>query len=142
MSGNGCSAVEDAQWVCDQFHALQDLFDVLARMERKAYAAIAQEEAAAQKFYRANSAATLHKRLTQYDTAHHACEQAIALSDQLALLRALLRDAFPLCSADGKLRTPQGVRSELTLLWPMIADLDCAAITTPLKPIRDHLDDL
>jgi hypothetical protein len=136
------SAVEDAQWVCDQFHELQDLFDVLAQMERKAYAAIAKEEAAAQKFYRAKSEATLHKRLAQYDTAHHACEQAIALYDQLALLLDLLRDALHLCSANGKLRTPQGVRSELTLLWHMIADLDCAAITQKLQPIRDHLDDM
>jgi hypothetical protein len=136
------SAGEDAQWVCDQFHELQDLFDVLVQTERKAYAAIATEDEAAQKFYRAKSEATLHKRLEQYDAAHHTCEQAITLYDQLALLLALLRDALHLCSAYGKLRTPQGVRSELTLLLHMIEDLNCAALTTTLKPIRDHLDDL
>ena len=30
----------------------------------------------------------------------------------------------------GRLRTPQDVRSELTLLLDMIAELDCTAVTT------------
>ena len=90
----------------------------------------------------ATSAANLSKRLKQYAAAPHACEPAIALSDQLALLLDLLRDAFHLCSASGKRRKPQGVRAELTRLVPRIADLDCAALSTAITPIRDQLDDM
>jgi len=74
--------------------------------------------------------------------AHHACEQAIALYDQLAILLHLLREALHVCSPHGRLRTREGVRAELTLLFEMIAELDCAAITTTLKPLQKHLDDL
>ena len=51
-------------------------------------------------------------------------------------------EALQLCSPHGRLRTPQDVRSELTLLFDLIAALDCAAVATALKPIRTHLDDI
>ncbi|MBM3226695.1 MAG: hypothetical protein FJZ47_23265 [Candidatus Tectomicrobia bacterium] len=97
---------------------------------------------AAHKFDRAKSEANLAKRLHQYDTAQHACEQAIALYDQLALLLHLLREALHVCSPHGRLRTREGVRAELTRLFEMIAELDCAAIPTTLTPLYQHLDDL
>jgi hypothetical protein len=64
----------------------------------------------------------------------------MVLYDQLALLRNLLREALQLCSPHGRLRTVENVRSELTLLFDMIAELDCAAITPTLKPLRTALD--
>ena len=131
-----------ALWVADYFHEFRDFCEVLHQLERKAYAAIGKEDAAVQKFARAKSESTLQKRLQQYETAHHACEQALALYDQRAMLRHLLHEALQLCSPHGRLRTPQDVRSELTLLLDMIAELDCAAVTTALKPIRTPLDDL
>ena len=82
------------------------------------------------------------QRLQQYDTAHRACEQAITLYDQLDVLLDLLRDALHICSPHGKLRTPEGVRAELTRLFDMIAERDGAAITQTLKPIRHHIDDI
>jgi hypothetical protein len=136
------AACDMALWVADYFHAFRDLFTVLQQLERKAYTAIEKEYDATQKFARAKSEANLHKRLHHYDTAHHACEQAIALYDHLAILLHLLREALQLCSPQGRLRTQQDVRSELTLLFDMLAELDCAAVTTTLKPIRMHLADL
>ena len=136
------AACDMALWVADYFHEFRDLFAVLQQLERKAYTAIEKEYDATQKFARAKSEANLHKRLHHYDTAHHACEQAIALYDHLAILLYLLREALQLCSPHGRLRTQQDVRSELTLLFDMLAELDCAAVTTTLKPIRTHLDDL
>ena len=65
----------------------------------------------------------------------------MALYDHLALLLHLLREAFHGCSPYGRLRTQAPVRSELLLLFDMIAALDCAAMRTALKPIRTHLDD-
>jgi hypothetical protein len=131
-----------ALWVADYFHEFRDLFEVRHRWERKAYAAINKEYEAAQRFAKARSEGHLHKRLQQYDTAHRACEQATTLYDQLDLLLNLLRDTLHICSPHGKLRTPAGVRSELTLLLDMIEELDSAAITPTLKPIRQHLDDI
>jgi hypothetical protein len=131
-----------ALWVADYFHEFRDLFEVRHRLERKAYAAINKEYEAARRFAKARSEGNLQKRLQQYDTAHRACEQAITLYDQLDLLLNLLRDALHICSPHGKLRTPAGVRSELTLLLDMIEELDSAAITQTLKPIRKHLDDI
>jgi hypothetical protein len=136
------AACDRALWVADYFHEFRALFEVLHHVERKAYAAIGKEDDAAHKFARAKSEANLAKRLHQYDTAHHACEQAMALYDHLALLLHLLREALQLCSPHGRLRTVENVRSELTLLFDMLEELDCAAIPPALKPIRRHLDDI
>lgn len=54
----------------------------------------------------------------------------------------MLREALQLCSPQGRLRTVENVRAELSLLFDMIAALDCAAITHTLKPIRQHIDDI
>ncbi len=66
----------------------------------------------------------------------------MTLYDQLAMLLHLLREALQLCSPHGRLRTVENVRAELTLLFAMIAELDCAAISKTLKPIRAHIDDI
>jgi hypothetical protein len=129
-------------WVADYFHEFRDLFDVLHQLERKAYAAIAKEDDAARKFAGAKSETNLAKRLQQYDTAHQACELAIALYDQLAIRLHLLREALHVCSPQGRLRTQENVRSELLVLFDMIQELDCAAITHTLTPIRTHVDDI
>jgi hypothetical protein len=97
---------------------------------------------AARTFANATSEANRPKRLPPYETAHDACAQAIALDDQLALRRDLLRDACHLCSPHGTLRPPEGVRSARTRLLDMSAALDCAALTTTLQAMRQHLDDL
>jgi hypothetical protein len=136
------AACDMALWVADYFHEFRDLFAVLHQLERKAYAAIGKEDDAAHKFARAKSEANLAKRLHQYDTAHHACEQAMALYDQLAMLLHLLRETLQLCSPHGRLRTVANVRAELTLLFDMIAALNCPAITHTLKPLRTSLDDI
>jgi len=57
------AACQDARWVCDRFHEFRDLFDRRRQLERKAYAAIAKEDEAAQTFHNAKSEAHLHKRL-------------------------------------------------------------------------------
>src|SRR2546429_2132568 len=136
------AACDMALWVADYFHEFQDLFALRHQLERKAYAAIGQEDDAAQKFDHAKSTSNLAKRLQQYDTAHHVCEQAMALYDQCAMLLHLLREAVQLCSPQGRLRTVENVRSELSLLFDMIAALDCAAITHTLTPMRQHIDDI
>src|SRR3989454_1934502 len=136
------AACDTAWWVADDFHAFRDLFALLPQLERKAYGAMRTEADAAHKFARATTEANLAKRLQQYDTAHHACEQARALSDQLAMLLHLLHEALQRCSPHGRLRTQQAVRSELTRLFDMIAALDCAAVATALTPIRTPLDDI
>ena len=136
------AACPDARWVCDRFHAFQDLFDRRRQLERKAYAAIAKEDEAVKTFHNAKSEAHLHKRLQHYAHAHQACEHAIARYDQLDLLLHLLRDAFHLCSPFGRLRTVVGVRSELTSLLSLIAEIDDAVLPTLLQPIRSHLDDI
>ena len=87
------AAFEAARWVCDSFHALHDLFTLLHQLERKAYGAIGKEDEAARKWENAKSEANFAKRLEQYDQAHQACEQAIALYDPLALLLHLLRES-------------------------------------------------
>src|SRR6266705_2928324 len=127
-------ACQDARWVCDRFHEFRDLFDRRRQLERKAYAAIAKEVEAAHTFHNAKSEAHLHKRLQHYERAHHACEQAMVRYDQLDLLLHLLRDALHLCSPFGRLRTVAGVRSELTLLLSLIAEIDDAVLPKLLQP--------
>ena len=136
------AACQDARWVCDRFHEFHDLFDRRHQLERKAYAAIAKENEAAHTFHHAKSEANLHKRLQHYEHAHHACEQAMARYDQLDLLLHLLRDALHLCSSFGRLRTVEGVRSELTSLLSLIEEVDDAVLPKLLQPIRSQLDDI
>jgi len=136
------AACPDAPWGCDRFHEFQDLFDRRRQLERKAYAAIAKEDEAAQTFHNAKSEANLHKRLQHYEHAHQACEQAIARYAQLDLLLHLLRDALHLCAPFGRLRTVAGVRSELMLLLSLIEEIDDAVLPKLLHPIRSHLDDI
>jgi hypothetical protein len=136
------AACPDARWVCDRFHEFHDLFDRRHQLERKAYAAIAKEDEAAHTFHNAKSEAHLHKRLQHYEHAHHACEHAMARYDQLDLLLHLLRDALHLCSPFGRLRTVEGVRSELTSLLSLIEEVDDAGLPKLLQPIRSHLDDI
>ena len=136
------AACQDARWVCDRFHEFQDLFDRRHQLERKAYAAIAKEDEAAHTFHHAKSEANLHKRLQHYEHAHHACEQAMARYDQLDLLLHLLRDALHLCSPFGRLRTVEGIRSELTSVLRLIEEVDDAGLPKLLPPIRSHLDDI
>ena len=136
------AACDMALWVVDHFHEFRDLFELQHQLERKAYAAIEREYDAAQKFDHAKSAANLAKRLQHYDTAQHACQQAIALYDHLALLLHLLREALHVCSPHGRLRTREDVRTALTLLFDMLEELDCAALTTTLKPMRTRIEDI
>src|SRR3989442_2770098 len=136
------AACPDSRWVCDRFHALQDLFYRRPQIERKAYAAIAKEDEAAHTFHNAKSEANLAKRLQHYERAHHACEHAMARYDQLDLLLRLLRDALHLCSPWGRLRTVAGVRSELTLLFSLIEEIDDAVLPTLLHTLRAHLYDI
>jgi hypothetical protein len=126
----------------DYFHEFRDLFEVRHQWERKAYAAIHKAYEAARRFAKARSESHLQQRLHQYDTAHRACAQAITLYDHLDVLLDLLRDALHICSPHGQLRTPEGVRAELTRLFDMSAELDGAAITQTLKPMRHHIDDI
>jgi len=136
------AACQDARWVCDLFHEFQDLFARRHQLERTAYAAIAKEAAAAETFHNAKSEANLHKRLQHYEHAHHACEQAMARYDQLDLMLHLLRDALHLCSPFGRLRTVEGVRSELMLLLSLIEEIDDPVLPKLLQPIRSHLDEI
>src|SRR2546422_7143893 len=103
----------EALWVSDQFHEFHDLFNLRPQWERKAYSTIAKEDEAARKFHHAKSESNLSKRLLQYEQAQQACEQTIARYDQLDTLLQLLQEALQLCTSQGKLRTKEGVYSEL-----------------------------
>jgi hypothetical protein len=136
------AACNTALWVADYFHEFRDLFEVLHQLERQAYAAIDTEYEAARTFANAKSEANLRKRLAHYDTAHRTCEQAMALYDHMAILLHLLREALHVCSPHGRRRTQEQVRSELRRLFDMIEELNCAAMSTALKPIHTHIDDI
>ncbi len=128
--------------MCDYFHEFRALFNLLHQWERKAYAAIRKTYEAAEKFDRARSESQLEKWLRQYEEAHQACEPAIARFDQLSPLLELLRETLQICSPEGRLRTVEGVRWELTLLFTMMEELDEAPLTDTLKPVREHIDDI
>ncbi len=136
------AACPEAIWVCDQFHEFRDLFHRSYQLERTAYAAIGKEDEAAQRFGNAKSEANLHKRLEQYEQAHHACEHAMARYDQLNLILAFLRDSLHLCSPAGRLRTVEEVRADLTFLLSMIEEMHDGKLPKLLKSIRSHLDDI
>lgn len=135
-------ACPDALGVGDHFHEFRGLFEVRLHWEKKAYSAIAKEDEAVRKFHHAKSASNLNKRLTQYEQAHQACEQAMARYDQLDMLLQLLQEALQLCTPQGKPRTKAGVRSELTMLLHLLEEIDYGALRLILKPIRAHLDDI
>jgi len=136
------AAFETGVWVSDQFHEFRALYQLLHQWERKAYAAMGKEYEAAHKFDQARSESQLEKRLRQYEEAHQACQRAITRYDQLALLLHLLQETLYLCSPEGRLRTVDGVRAELTVLFTWMEAMNEPALTRTLKPLRQHLDDL
>jgi hypothetical protein len=134
---------QDGFWVCDQFHEFQDLFNRCHQLERQAYRAIDGEYEAAVKFANAKSEATLQKRLEKYEKAKKTCEHAIERYDQLGFLLGMLSEALHLCSSWGRLRTVEGVRSDITLILNLIEEeINDEKLPKLLKPIRSHLDDL
>jgi hypothetical protein len=132
----------EALWVRDQFHEFHDLFNWRPQWERKASSAIAKDDDAIRQFHHAKSEPNLNKRLLQYEQAHQACEHAMARYDQLDMLLQLLQEALQLCTPQGKPRTQAGVRAELTMLLPLLEEIDSGAMGTILTPIRAHLDDI
>jgi len=122
------AACHDARWVCDRFQEFRALFDRRRHLERKAYAAMAQEDEATQTGPNAQSEAHLHQRLQHDEHAHHACEQAIARYDPLDRLRHRLRDTLHRCSPVGRLRTVAGVRSALMLLCSLLEERAAAML--------------
>ena len=134
------AACQDAPGGCDRLPEFRDLFDRRRPLERKADAAIATEDEAVHTCPNATSEAPLPQRRQHSAHAHHACEQAIARYDQLALLLHRRRDAVHLCAPVGRLRTAGGVRAELLLLFRLIAESDDAVLPQLLPPLRSHLD--
>ena len=137
------AACKDGFWVCDQFHEFQDLFNHCHQLERQAYRAISGEHEAAEKFANAKSEATLEKRLEKYEKAKKSCEHTIERYDQLDFLLGMLSESLHLCSNLGRLRTVEGVRSDLTLILNLIEEeINDEKLQKLLKPIRSHIDDL
>jgi hypothetical protein len=136
------AACQEGFWVCDQFHEFQDLFNRCHHLERKAYSAIGKEVEAAETFANAKSEANLQKRLEQYEQARQACEHAIERYDQLNLLLGMLSEALYLCSNLGRLRTVEGVRSDLTVILSLMEDINDEKLPKLLKSIRAHMDDI
>ena len=136
------AACQEGFWVCDQFHEFQDLFNRCHQLERKAYGAIDKEIKAAETFANAKSETNLQKRLGQYEQACQACAYAIEKYDQLALLLGMLSETLYLCSASGRLRTVEEVRSNLIVILDLMDDIEDAKLPKFLKSIRSHLDDI
>ena len=136
------AACQEGFWVCDQFHEFQDLFTRCHHLERKAYSAIGKEIEAAETFANAKSEANLQKRLKPYDQTRQACEQAIERYDQLNLLLSMLSETLYLCSNLGRLRTVEGVRSDLTVILNLMEERNDEKLPKLLKSIRTHRDDL
>jgi hypothetical protein len=136
------AACQDGFWICDQFHEFQDLYNRCHQLERKAYGAIGKEVEAAETFANAKSEANLQKRLEHYEQARQACERAIERYDQLNLLLGMLSEALYLCSNLGRLRTVEGVRSDLTVILSLMEDINDEKLPKLLKSIRSHMDDI
>jgi hypothetical protein len=142
LSAGYRAACQEGFWVCDQFHEFQDLFNRCHQLERKAYGAIGKELKAAETFANAKSEANLQKRLEQYDQTHRTCEHAIERYDQLDLLLSMLSEALHLCSDSGRLRTAEGVRSDLILILSLLEEIEDERLAKLLKPVRCHMDDI
>lgn len=136
------AACQDGFWVCDQFHEFQDLFNRCHHLERKAYSAIGKEVEAAETFANAKSEANLQKRLEHYEQVRQACERAIERYDQLNVLLGMLSEALYLCSNLGRLRTVEGVRSDLSVILSLMEDINDEKLPKLLKSIRAHMDDI
>jgi hypothetical protein len=136
------AAFETGVWVSDNFHEFRALYQRLHQWERKAYAAMGKEYEAAHKFDHARSESQLAKRLRQYEEAQQPSQRAIARYDHLALLLHLLQETLYLCSPEGKLRTADGVRAELTELFTWMEEMNDPTLIGTLKSLRPHLDDL
>jgi hypothetical protein len=124
----------------DLFHAIMRLVSGIWRAERKAYAAIGKEYAAADKFERAKSERVLAKRLKAYEMAKAQADPWMrCYDDSVYLFRALQEVLRMVDLKSGELRRKADVRAELeAILELMEHEIADEKIQKGAHYIRDH----
>jgi len=137
------SAHSDAVWCSDHFHEFRGLTELCAKLENKAYAAIAHEQARIEVFNNARSEENLKKRLHQVEQAMIVCENNI---NNYQYVRDVLDMLFPsLYFFNLNTGEPQyavQVKTELLLLMDLLDELELKSMSEQTKKIRLHIDDI
>lgn len=130
-------------WCSDHFHEFNGLVNLMAALEKQAYAAIAEEDDRLRVFNNAKSEDNLQKRLAQYEAAQADCNQRIAqyqhVSDSLDLLFPSLYFFDP---ATGQHHKEQHVKSDVLTLMDWLDECELSKLQQETQIIRDHIDDI
>jgi hypothetical protein len=130
-------------WCSDHFHEFRDLVKLLARLEKQAYAAIAEEEGRLRIFNNAKSEDNLQKRLEQYEAAQADCNQKIAQYQHVSdILGLLFPSLYFFDQATGRHHTEQHVKSNLLTLMDWLDELPLPKLQQETQTIRNHIDDI
>ncbi len=128
----------------DLFHLIMRLVAGITRAERKAYAAMKQEDKALEQFERAKSERMLLQRLAAYDKAQAKTEQWIQWVDDSRYLFRELQEIWQIVDIKtGTLRRKADVRATVeTILSLFEQEMTEENIREGAEYLRNHLDAL
>lgn len=130
-------------WCSDHFHEFRDLIKLLATLETKAYAAIAEEEERYRVFNNAKSEGNLEKRLAQYEEAKTDCDQKIQqyqhVNDALNVLFPTLYFFNP---DTGRHRKEQQIKQDVLVLMDWLDECRLPKLQQCTQSIRHHIDSI
>jgi hypothetical protein len=138
---NGAAGAEITHFP-DLMHLLHPFLPFLPRFERKALAAIEEEQERRNVFDNAKSRRNLWNRLRQYERAVKEAEKAMSLHDDYAYLWRELVGAFDPFDADGGVRTAGHVAAEIkTVMDLMETRFGNEDLRQAVKKLRKALPD-
>lgn len=123
----------------DLFHLLQPMGIYLARFERRAYGAIAQEAQCEKVFATAKSERVLEKRLARYEQAQAGADAAIARYDNFCYLWCELKRAFDLFDAAGNFKDPSQNLLAVHTILELMKSLACENLNQELATLATAL---
>jgi hypothetical protein len=140
----GFQAVFDGLvWCSDHFHEFNDLIELLASLEKQAYAAIGEEEERLRVFNNAKSEDNLAKRLAQYEEAQADCNQKIDQYQHVNdIIELLLPTLYFFDPTTGLPHTPEQVKSDVLALMDLLDECPLPKLQQCTHTIRTHIDDI
>ena len=135
-------ACPNMPWYSDHFHEFRDLFKLLIIIEKKAYAAIKEEQECQRKFDNACSEAHLQKRLEKVEKATKVCIQRIDFYERVEELVPMITPLLYFFDTHGKPHGRKSVKEELLIIMDLLDELQNASITAQTQRIRNHIDDI
>ena len=129
-------------WYSDHFHEFRDLFKLLKKFEKQAYAAINYEHDSWCKLNNARSESIIKKRQEQYEQASQDCLEKIKLYQQVEDALLLLIPSLFFINPEGRPNCSQTVRDDILTITSWLEELENEQINKQTESKGNHIEDI